>query len=100
MFFAFLVIILPHPYNLEKIFPATSEGPHLYSNLYFACEKKAITWHRSRLHEIDENYRWQQAQLKLVNARNLALKQGVDPLSPNYPDILHFYESPSVKMRL
>ena len=69
-----------------------------YSIYNTAC-KEVAGWHMSELERLDSDFRFQQAQIRLMNARNSAQNQGIDPLDPRYPDIFDFHKPPEIKVQ-
>jgi hypothetical protein len=84
MFYSILFSFLPTPMKigfLGKNFWTT------YTQFYLSTERKAISYHRRKLCEMDLNFKMEEAGKELVRRRQLALEQGIDPLSSKYPDI-------------
>lgn len=71
-----------------------------YRVTYCGCHEKIIMWHKSSLEKFDPDFRFQQAQLQLVEARMKADEQGIGPLDSRYPDLFDFLPFPETKTPL
>ncbi len=67
-----------------------------YYRWYTSTRDKLATWHKRELKKLDRRYALREAEHQLVNAREEALRMGIDPLDPKYPDLQDFYEAPEV----
>jgi hypothetical protein len=85
-----VIALLPKPVS-GRGFPYRSG----YAAFYYSAEEEVIGWHKKELERLDSDYARQQASFKLVAARAEALKNGIGPSDPRYPDIFDFYKMPS-----
>ncbi|MBP9782300.1 MAG: hypothetical protein KBC50_01015 [Candidatus Pacebacteria bacterium] len=74
--------LLPRPVSGRGI--AYDSG---YAAFYYACQSVVVDWHKSELKRLDVDYATQQASFDLVRARAEALKNGIGPSDPRYPDL-------------
>ncbi|MCD5381079.1 MAG: hypothetical protein LR008_00715 [Candidatus Pacebacteria bacterium] len=68
-----------------------------YAENYCLCKLRAIDAVRSYLFKIDINFRREEAGKELVLARQSSLEKGIDPMSPDYPDIENVLDAKEAK---
>lgn len=84
MFYTVLFYFMPKPENM--IFLGHGFWS-IYRSFYESIKDKVISYHRRKLCGLDLNFKMEEAGKELVRRRQLALEQGIDPLSSKYPDI-------------
>ncbi len=81
MFFTILFNLMPYPKHLTFLFGVG------YIAFYHQCKSKAIEYHESRLSKLDSSFKISEAGHKLVKLREEAIRNGVGPMDPEYPDL-------------
>ncbi len=91
-----LLRVLPLPRHLYAIARMLRLALLLYVPLrayalwYETSIQALIDWHKSELLSNDWEYRFHDAQRRLIIARERARERGVRPLDPEYPDLQDF----------
>lgn len=86
MFYSVLFSFLPEPSKvvfLSKNFFWTT-----YARFYLSIKEGTISHHKRKLCELDPVFKSNEASQELIRRRKVALEQGIDPLSSDYPDVL------------
>lgn len=84
MLYQVLFSFLPRPENMNFLGRGFWS---IYRSFYESIKDKVISYHRRKLCGLDLNFKMEEAGKELVRRRQLALEQGIDPLSSKYPDI-------------
>jgi len=94
MFYRVLFSFLPRPENMNFL----SHGFwSIYRSFYESIKDKVIAFYKAELSKLDYDFKIEEALKELVRRRQLALEQGIDPLSSKYPDIFDVLERPDGK---
>jgi hypothetical protein len=96
MFATYLLLkVLPNPLpsrsRLSALTPSDRQkGPSLYAMWYAKRLEALVAWHKGELLRLDHSFRLQDATRRLIRAREQALREGIGPFNPAYPDIYDF----------
>lgn len=64
----------------------------LYGSYYELYKEAVIRYHRAQLYNLDFGFRMEEASKALVRLRDEAMRKGVDPMDPEYPDLVDVIE--------
>lgn len=84
MFYAIVFALVPRP---KYVFWLGQTIGWSYADLYDWLKEKTIVYHRAKLMKLDTNFRLSEAERELVRRREDALKKGIGPMDPQYPDL-------------